>query len=201
MGRPIFLSHKKSEEEVESSENVHVVHNDRVIFLSGTVEEDPISTAILAILQMLKKDPTKPITLMISTYGGSLVEMFALYDIVQYAQSKGCQIITIGLGKIMSAGVILLVCGNKGLRKIAKHATVMIHPAYEMSSSNSNYFELKNTTEELKRVQDLMNKLMIKHTNMSQEDIDRIIANRLDTYLDAEQAIKLGIADTFIGDE
>lgn len=200
MGRPIY-SHKKSDfEEIESSESIHVIHSDRSIFLSGGVEEQPISTAIVALLQMTKKDPTKQINLMISTFGGSVVDMFGLYDTIKYVQSRGCPVATIGLGKIMSAGVPLLACGNKGLRFIGEHATVMIHPAYDDSSSG-DYFQMKNNTDEMKRLQDMMDNVLLKHTKMTKEELSKIITSRLDTYISSEQAIKLGIVDKLIGED
>lgn len=200
MGRPIFSQIKKSYEEVESTECVHIIHNDRLIYLSGDIEEQPISASVIGLLQMFKKDPLSPITIMISTCGGSVVDMLALYDIVQYIQNKGCPIVTMGVGKIMSAGVPLLASGNKGLRCIAKHATVMMHPAYETNESG-DFFHMKNATDELKRLQDVMDLIIVQNSKITKEKLSQMMQQRLDVYITADEALKLGLVDKFIGQD
>jgi len=73
-----------------------------------------------------KKDEYEPIEFYLSTHGGSASDMFAIYDVMRMIR-KDCEIHTVGVGKVMSAGVLLLAAGTKGKRKIGKHCRVMIH--------------------------------------------------------------------------
>ncbi len=198
MGRPIYYSSQiKNEEEMDGSGIVHTLFDDRVIFYSGITDEQPISTTITNILQMFKKDPNKPVNLIINTVGGSVMDMFALYDVITFVQSRGMPIHTTALGKVMSAGVILLACGAKGNRKIGESATVMIHNVYETNSSG-DIFEIKNNFDELSRLQKLYNEILIKNSNMTTEQLSSILNRRIDSYYDAKQTIELGIADKFL---
>ena len=84
--------------------------DDRTILLHGGVNEETIAQ-VIAGLAHLAGINNEEIRLVISTYGGSVHEMFALYDMIKYIK---CPVRTIALGKVMSAGVLLLASGEKG---------------------------------------------------------------------------------------
>ena len=67
--------------------------------------------------------------MIVSTYGGEVLEMFAIYDMMQMAKSDGIDIQTMGIGKVMSAGVAILAAGTKGKRKVSKKCPLMLHQA------------------------------------------------------------------------
>jgi ATP-dependent protease ClpP protease subunit len=102
----------------------------RTIGLMGDVDEEKggdLMMAILLLTELSGKDaPYDPITMYISTYGGSADEMFGIYDIMTKAK-KQCEIHTIGVGKVMSAGTLVLASGTKGKRKIGNrnHVTAV----------------------------------------------------------------------------
>ena len=115
----------------------------RIIGLYGEVEELKVSQIIGTLIDMsetaideVPKNPsdpnsemeeiTRPIEFLISTPGGNADDMFALYDIMRVVRDK-CDIVTYGIGKVMSAGVLLLASGTKGQRKIGKNCRVMIN--------------------------------------------------------------------------
>ena len=91
-------------------------HN-RIVMLAGEINENSVAQTIGQLTMLSQQDCIKPIHFMLNTYGGSLDDMFALYDTIKFIQ---CPIHTIGLGKIMSAGVLLLAAGNKGNRLLGK---------------------------------------------------------------------------------
>lgn len=198
MGRPI-VSEKMARMGHDEDEDGTVISfaNERLIYLTGYVEENPIAQATAALFNLLRKDPRKPIKLVISTYGGSVYEMFGLYDAIKYVQSLGCEVHTVGLGKIMSAGVLLLACGTKGKRLIGENTSVMYHLG--KSDAEGDIFEMRNSMKELERLEVLANELLSSNTSMSVNDIDEMLKERQDVYLTAERAIELGIADVILG--
>jgi ATP-dependent Clp endopeptidase proteolytic subunit ClpP len=96
----------------------------RIIFLHGEVTEGMIANVIAQMLHLATVN-TKPIYLVVSTYGGAMHEMFSLYDCINFLP---CPVHTVGLGKVMSAGVLLLAAGAKGKRLIGATASIMMHP-------------------------------------------------------------------------
>lgn len=171
--------------------------NERLIYLTGYVEESPIANVTAALFSLLRRDAKKPIKLIISTYGGSIYEMFGLYDAIKYVQSVGCPVHTIGLGKIMSAGVLLLACGSEGHRQVGQHASIMYHMG--KSEAEGDIFEMRNSMQELERLEKTANELLAANTNMTVEDISKMLKERHDVYLSAEEAVELGIADAILG--
>jgi ATP-dependent Clp protease protease subunit len=165
---------------------------DRVIYLSGEVSEQLIS-GVISQLMIFASQSDDPISLVLSTYGGSVDEMFSLYDVVS---SLTCPVHTIGLGKIMSAGVLLLAMGKKGKRLIGPSSRVMIHSI--SSFVYGNIFDVLNTTKEMKRQQKMMFNALLQETKMTKKQLEDIFNSKTDTYLTAQEAIKLGIADKLI---
>ena len=105
-------------------------------------------------------------------------------------------IYTIGLGKIMSAGVLLLAAGAKGHRKMGQHATLMIHPV--TGGSYGNIFDQENELNETKRLQELMIDSYVDETTMTKTKILDMMSERRELFYTAEDAKKLGIIDTVI---
>lgn len=168
--------------------------NDRVIYLSEDVNEMSISAVIAQIMALNSQNSVKPIVLMISTYGGSVDEMFALYDIVKFVK---CPIITVGIGKVMSAGVLLLASGEKGKRMIGKNTRVMIH-SISAGHTGGSIAELTNEVDELKKIQLMMINSLAKETNIPRDKLEEIVNANKDFYLTAEEAIKFGVADKIL---
>ena len=174
---------------------VHQSDNVRIVVLHGDVNEHTISHVIVQLLQLANQNH-KPIHLVISTYGGSVDEMFSLYDTIKFLP---CPVHTIALGKVMSAGVLLLASGVKGKRLIGRSARIMIHPI--SGGLYGNVFEAMNEVKEHERLQRLMTDALLKETKMSRDQIERIMKAGHDYYLTPEEAITMGIVDGYIGDE
>jgi len=198
MGRPINskISKDKSNnlEEVIYATTTPSGPDARLVVLHGEVNEASICNVIVQLLQLANQNH-KPIHLVISTYGGSVDEMFSLYDTIKFLP---CPVHTIALGKVMSAGVLLLASGIKGKRMIGKSARIMIHPI--SGGVIGNVFEAMNEMKEFTRLQDLMTNALQTETTMKKEEIDELMKSGHDCFLTPEQAIKMGIVDKIIGD-
>jgi len=136
-----------------------------------------------------------PIEFIISTNGGSASDMFAIYDVMREIR-KDCEIHTQGLGKVMSAGVLLLAAGTKGKRKIGKHCRVMIHGV--IAGNSGPMFNLENEMNEVRETQKRYIEALRSETKMTATQINKFLERHVDIYLSAEEAVKLGIADIVV---
>lgn len=192
------FAHKQNSESSDDSYQTMSIQpgeSSRLVVLHGDVNEASISMVVAQMLHLASLNH-KPIHLVISTYGGSVDEMFTLYDTIKFLP---CPVHTIALGKVMSAGVLLLASGAKGKRMIGRSARIMIHPV--SSSSMGNVFEMMNDTKEYKRLQNQMVDAIVKETKSSKEEVQKIMLAGHDCYLLPDQAIKMGIVDKIIGDD
>ena len=169
------------------------VDNSRMVFLHGDVTENAISNIIVQMLGLANVSQA-PIYLVVSTYGGSLDEMFSLYDTIKFLP---CPVHTVALGKVMSAGVLLLASGAKGKRLIGASARIMMHPL--SAGVYGNIFEIENETAEAKRLQQLMVDALTHETKMTRAQVQKIMKSGLDCYVTPEDAVKFGIVDKIIG--
>lgn len=204
------------DEDEEDSEDTGAViktalEDSRLIGLFGEVEERKIAQIIGIMLELSEtseveitskvddKEETRienlPIEFLISTPGGSADDMFSLYDIMRLVRNK-CDIETFGLGKVMSAGVLLLASGTKGKRKIGKNCRVMIHSV--VGGTHGSFHNLENEMSEMRYMQDAYLKALSDESNMSVAQLKRMIGRKVNVYLSAEEAVKLGIADIIV---
>lgn len=167
----------------------------RIVSLYGSVTEHLIAGVISQLIS-LSEQSNEPIKLVISTYGGSVDEMFSLYDVIKYLK---CPIHTIALGKVMSAGVLLLASGEKGHRFVGKSTRIMMHPI--SSVVFGTVFQINNENSDLQYVQSMMVNALSNETKMSVANVNEIMKKGHDYFMNASEAIKLGIADVLIGQE
>ena len=168
----------------------------RTMALFGDIDEEKtleLIIGLLALTEFSKKEaPYDPITFYISTYGGSADEMFSIYDMMSILKEK-CEIHTIGLGKVMSAGTLLLAAGTKGKRKIGKHCRVMIHAV--AAGSHGELHDIENEVKSIKHTQELFINALARETNMTKRTIQKLLDRRVNVYLTAEEAVEYGIVD------
>jgi len=142
------------------------------------------------LLQELKPN----IDFYISTNGGNADEMFGLYDIMRMIKGEGVSSIsTCGIGKVMSAGVLLLAAGTKGKRRIGKHCRVMIHSV--IGGSTGSMHQILNEVDEIKKIQDIYIKALVAETRLTERDLRKLLKKKLNIYLSAVEAVEVGIAD------
>jgi len=141
------------------------------------------------------KPEPKPITFYVSTWGGDALGMFGIYDLMRIVREE-CAIETFGLGKVMSAGVLLLAAGTKGQRKIGKHCRVMMHSV--RGGHVGTIHSLENEMDETRWIQKQLIKALVEETNLTEKQLKKMLGKNLDLYLTAEEAVKYGIADIIV---
>ena len=128
------------------------------------------------------KTVTQPIEIVISTNGGSAREEV--------------EVETCGLGKVMSAGTLLLAAGTKGKRKIGKHCRVMIHSV--IGGSVGPMHQLDNEMKEVKAIQEAYIRAICEETNLTERKLRALLKKKINIYLTAEEAVEHGFADVII---
>ena len=171
----------------------------RSIGLFADVTEERIAELIHAMIylnEVNKVNKTEnPISFYISTYGGSADDMFGMYDVMRHVREE-TEIHTIGLGKVMSAGVILLAAGTKGKRKIGRNCLVMIHSV--IAGNHGPLHNLINEMEAVEQIQQMYIDCLVAETNLSKKQLKKLLERKVNVYLSAEEAVEYGIADIII---
>jgi ATP-dependent Clp protease protease subunit len=161
---------------------------ERLVFL-GTPINDQVANLIVAQLLFLdRENPEKEIQVYINSPGGEIYPGLAIYDTIQMLQAP---VSTIAVGWTASMGTVLLAAGRKGRRFALPHATIHMHPAGGGARGYAPDVEIQY--KELKRMQDLLHRILAKHTGQTVErisdDFDR------DFFMDAENAVEYGLID------
>jgi len=137
----------------------------------------------------------RPFEIILSTSGGNADDMMSVYDMMRMIR-EDVDIETTGIGKVMSAGVLILAAGTKGKRRIGKHCRVMIHAV--SGGTIGNMHELTNEFKEIKKIQESYIACLAEETKMTAQQIKKYLKQKINVYLSAEEAVELGIADTII---
>ncbi len=183
---------------IEKSGNMERVYDiysrllkDRIIFLTGEINDEVANIIIAQLLFLTAQDPREDITLYINSPGGSVSSALAMYDTIQHIKPD---VSTVCVGMAASAGAFLLTSGAKGKRKILPHAEVMIHQPLGGTQGQASDIDIH--AKHILKTRSLLNKLLAKHTGKKvskiEKDTDR------DNYLDAKEAVKYGLVDKII---
>ena len=138
------------------------------------------------------KEVIMPIDMVISTPGGNADDMFAIYDTMRSIRDE-VPIKTRGIGKVMSAGVVLLAAGTKGERSIGKNCRVMLHSV--IGGHVGPMHQLDAEMEEIRNIQDQYIAVLSEETKMTKRYLRNLLKKKVNIYLSATEAIELGIAD------
>ena len=131
----------------------------------------------------------------VSTWGGCARGMFAIYDAMR-AVRDDCEINTYGLGKVMSAGVLLLASGTKGNRRIGKNCRIMLHSV--RAEQYGPIHNLENEMEETQWLQEQHIDALVEETDMTKKHLKKLLNRKVNVYLNATQAVEYGIADIIV---
>lgn len=162
----------------------------RTVFFVGDVEETLVGYIIERLFLLSEQDSKQPIKLIVNTNGGSVDEMFAIYDAMKIVEAP---VYTLGLGKIMSAGVLILAAGEKGHRQIGLNARVMYHLGVE--ENYGTVPEQRAALDEFERQERQCDMCLAKECGVSVEKIEEMHQDRVDCYMTPEQALDLGVVD------
>ena len=161
---------------------------DRIVFVTGEIDDTMANLVIAQLLFLESEDPDKDIHLYINSPGGSVSAGLAIYDTMQYIKPD---VSTICMGMAASMASVLLAAGAPGKRFALPYSRVMIHQP--LGGVQGQASEIEITAREILRLRDEMNGILASHTGQTKEkiaqDTDR------DNYLTAEEAKAFGLID------
>jgi len=160
----------------------------RSIALNGKIDEDMAGGVIRALMAYEVESVDAPITVFINTYGGEAYEAFAIYDIMKATK---CPIITIGFGKIMSAGTLILAAGTQGQRYALPNTFFMTHDL--QCGAIGSFMDVESQHEHNKEIRERYIRLLSTNTRIKLKDLRAMVTN--EKYFSAETAKELGLID------
>lgn len=161
---------------------------DRIIFLSGEIDDAVANTVVAQLIYLEAKDPSKDISLYINSPGGSVSAGLAIYDTMNYIK---CDVSTICIGMAASMAAVLLVAGANGKRFALPHSRVMIHQPLGGVQGQASDIEI--TAREILKYKAELYKIIADHSGMSLERIEAD-ADR-DYWMTADEAKEYGMID------
>lgn len=182
-------------EQTSSGERSYDIYSrllkDRIIFLSGEVNDEMASLIVAQLLFLESEDPDKDIQLYINSPGGSVTAGFAIYDTMKDVK---CDISTICIGLAASMGAFLLAGGTKGKRYALSNSEIMIHQP--SGGSKGQATDLKIMADYIMNNKRKLNTILSENTGKSIEEIERDTDR--DNFMNAEEAKKYGLIDKVI---
>lgn len=164
---------------------------DRIVFVTGEIDDTMANLVIAQLLFLESEDPDKDIHLYINSPGGSVSAGLAIYDTMQYIKPD---VSTICMGMAASMASVLLAAGAPGKRFALPYSRVMIHQP--LGGVQGQASEIEITAREILRLRDEMNGILAGHTGQTKEkiaqDTDR------DNYMSSQQAKEYGLIDEVV---
>ena len=161
---------------------------DRIVFLSGEIDDNTANTVVAQLLYLEGKDPDKDIYLYINSPGGSVSAGLAIYDTMNYIKSD---VSTICIGLAASMGAFLLSSGAKGKRFSLPNGEIMIHQP--LGGAQGQASDIKIQAEHILRTKAKMNRILSENTGKDLAAIERDTDR--DNYMSAEEARVYGLID------
>jgi ATP-dependent Clp protease, protease subunit len=161
---------------------------ERIVFVTGPVEDHMASLITAQLLFLESENPKKDIWMYINSPGGVVTAGMAIHDTMQYIRPR---VGTVCIGQAASMGSFLLASGEPGLRVALTNARIMVHQPSGGAQGMASDIQIQ--AEEILRIRRRLNDLYVKYTGQPLPDIERAMDR--DTYLGAEEAKAFGLVD------
>ncbi|RXJ84561.1 ATP-dependent Clp endopeptidase proteolytic subunit ClpP [Arcobacter sp. CECT 8985] len=164
---------------------------DRIIMLSGEINDQVASTVVAQLLFLEAEDPEKDIYLYINSPGGVITSGMSIYDTMNYIKPDVC---TICIGQAASMGAFLLSSGVKGKRYSLPHSRIMIHQP--LGGAQGQATDIQIQAQEIQRMKDSLNGIISEQTGQPLEVIEKDTDR--DNFMSADEACTYGLIDKVI---
>ena len=161
---------------------------ERIVFVTGEVEDNMASLIVAQLLFLESENPTKDIYMYINSPGGVVTAGMAIHDTMQYIRPR---VGTVCVGQAASMGSFLLAAGEPGMRVALSNARVMIHQPSGGARGMASDIEIQ--AREILRIRRRMNDLYVKYTGQPLERVEKAMDR--DTFLEADEAKEFGLVD------
>ena len=161
---------------------------DRIIMLSGEVNDQVASTVVAQLLFLEAQDPDKDIYFYINSPGGVITSGLSMFDTMNYIKPD---IVTICIGQAASMGAFLLASGTKGKRYALPHARIMIHQPSGGAQGQSTDIQIQ--AQEIQRLKDTLNHILAEQTGNTAKRIEK--DTERDNFMSSIEAMEYGLID------
>lgn len=161
---------------------------DRIVFLSGEIDDTSANIVIAQLIYLESKDADKDICLYINSPGGSVTAGMGIYDTMNYIK---CDVSTVCVGMAASMGAFLLSSGAKGKRFALRNSEVMIHQPLGGAQGQASDIEI--VAKHIMRTKEKMIKILSENSGQPIDKVERDVDR--DNYMSAEEALEYGLID------
>jgi len=161
---------------------------DRIIMLSGEVNDQVASSIVAQLLFLEAQDPDKDIYFYINSPGGVITSGLSMFDTMNYIKPD---IVTICIGQAASMGAFLLASGTKGKRYALPNARIMIHQPSGGAQGQSTDIQIQ--AQEIQRLKDTLNQILAEKTGKKAKQIEK--DTERDNFMSAKEAMAYGLID------
>jgi len=161
---------------------------DRIIMLSGEVNDQVASTIVAQLLFLEAQDPDKDIYFYINSPGGVITSGLSMFDTMNYIKPD---IVTICMGQAASMGAFLLACGTPGKRYALPNARIMIHQPSGGAQGQSTDIQIQ--AQEIQRLKDTLNEILAEKTGKKAKQIEK--DTERDNFMSSKEAVEYGLID------
>lgn len=161
---------------------------ERIIFVTGVVEDNMASLICAQLLFLEAENPKKDIAMYINSPGGVITSGMSIYDTMQYIRPN---VMTVCVGQACSMGSLLLTAGEKGKRFALANARVMIHQPSGGAQGQSTDIQIQ--AREILKMRERLQQIYVKHTGQEYAAVD--LALERDNFMSAEEAKAWGLID------
>ena len=160
----------------------------RLIFLGTPITDQVANVTVAQLLFLNQEDRDAPINMYINSPGGQVYAGLAIYDAMQMISNP---ISTVAVGVTASFATVLLAGGTKGQRYALPHATIHLHQP--LGGAQGQVTDIEIQAKEFLRLRKKLNEILMKHTDQSEEVIER--DTERDFWMDSEKAVEYGLVD------
>lgn len=164
---------------------------ERIIFLTGQVEDHMANLVVAQLLFLESENPDKDIYLYINSPGGSVTAGMSIYDTMQFIKPN---VSTVCMGQACSMGAFLLAGGTPGKRHVLPNSRVMIHQP--LGGFQGQASDIQIHAQEILTIKQKLNKLLAEHTGQLLEVVERDTDR--DNFMSADQAVEYGLVDSVL---
>lgn len=164
---------------------------DRIIFITGEINDVSANIVVAQLLYLESKDPDKDICLYINSPGGSVTAGMAIYDTMQYIS---CDVSTICVGMAASMGAFLLSSGTKGKRYALKNSEIMIHQP--LGGAQGQASDIAIQANHILKIKRKLNEILAANTDQPLSKVERDTDR--DNFMSADEAKEYGLVDNVI---
>ena len=161
---------------------------ERIIFLTGQVNDHVASLIVAQLLFLEAENPEKDISFYINSPGGIVTSGLSIYDTMQYIRPK---VATMVIGQACSMGSLLLTAGEKGMRYALPNSRIMVHQPSGGAQGQATDIEIQ--AKEILKLRERLNEIYVTHTGQKLKTIEA--AMERDNFMSPEEALKFGLID------